>query len=358
MGKKILLALLALCLALLLGALGVAAETENATLLGAEEDIYALLYDDGKLAFQNGSEIASGKKLLDGTEPWNLATLGLLDMTSDQKSIPWVPYRKNITAVRFQTTLAPKSTAYWFAYCGNLTEFEGIEHLKTNNVTDMGGMFLRCGVTALDLSSFDTSRVTNMRAMFGGCSSLTSLDLSGWNTSNVTDMSQMFCYWDDGYYGCTSLRELDLGGFDMSRVTNMNGMFGNCVALDNLVLPVSGISSVTSTTDMFRGCKRLTKLDLCGFDTSQVTSMYSMFNGCAGLTALDLSSFDSSKVTNMSYMFSGCAGLAALDLSSFDTSKVTNMSYMFSGCAGLAALDLSSFDTSKVTNMSYMFSGC
>ena len=46
-------------------------------------------------------------------------------------------------------------------------------------------MFIESQATSLDLSSFDTSKVTNMGGMFWG-SHATSLDLSSFNTSNVT----------------------------------------------------------------------------------------------------------------------------------------------------------------------------
>ena len=54
-------------------------------------------------------------------------------------------------------------------------------------------MFFWCSsLTNLDLSSFNTSNVTDMSHMFSSCSSLTSLDLSNFNTANVTDMQSMF----------------------------------------------------------------------------------------------------------------------------------------------------------------------
>ena len=52
-------------------------------------------------------------------------------------------------------------------------------------------MFSSSNATSLDLSSFDTSKVTDMSYMF--CSSkATSLDLSSFDTSNVTNMSDIF----------------------------------------------------------------------------------------------------------------------------------------------------------------------
>jgi surface protein len=55
----------------------------------------------------------------------------------------------------------------------------------------MAYMFQDSRATTLDLSSFDTSNVVNMRSMFSN-SRATTLDLSSFDTSNVTDMSSMF----------------------------------------------------------------------------------------------------------------------------------------------------------------------
>ena len=221
----------------------------------------------------------------------------------------------------------PKSNGY----ISNLTQINFNSNFNTSKVTDMSAMFSKCSsLTSLDLSSFNTSNVTKMNSMFWGCSSLTSLDLSSFNTLNVTDMMFMFG-------GCTSLTSLDLSSLNTMNVISMRGMF--------------------------RGCSSLTSLDLSSFNTSNVTDMASMFSMCSSLTALDLRNFNTSKVIyfyNRYYegMFYNCSSLTSLDLSNFNTLSVIDMSGMFSGCSSLITLDLSNFNTSSVTNMSNMFSNC
>lgn len=57
----------------------------------------------------------------------------------------------------------------------------------------MSSMFSNCNsLSSLDVSSFDTSQVTNMSGMFRSISGLSSLDISSFDTSKVTDMSSMF----------------------------------------------------------------------------------------------------------------------------------------------------------------------
>ena len=129
---------------------------------------------------------------------------------------------------------------------------------------------------SIDLSSFDTSRVTNMSCMFNGCRELTALDLSGFNTSNVTNISGMFV-------SCESIKELDLSSFDTSNVTDMGGMFCDCDDLAHLNLSGLDTSNVTSISCMFCNCKNLTDIDMSGFNTSHILDMRSLFEGCRNL---------------------------------------------------------------------------
>ncbi len=82
--------------------------------------------------------------------------------------------------------------------------------------------------------------------MFYNCESLTSLNLSNFDTSKVTDMHLMF-------YNCESLTSLDLSNFNTSNVTNMHDMFIKCT---NLTTIYKGSKWVTAPTadDMFTGC--------------------------------------------------------------------------------------------------------
>jgi surface protein len=171
--------------------------------------------------------------------------------------------------------------------------------------------------------NFDTSKVTNMYAMFATLRKIENIDLSNFDTSQVTNMSQLF-------YACTQLKNVDLSSFNTAKVTDMSYMF-----------QTSG----------------LVELDLTPLDTSNVTNMFQMFYNCSGLVELDLTPLDTSNVTNMSAMFSRCSALTSLDLTNFDTSNVTNMSAMFNGSSALTSLDLTNFDTSKVTDMKGMFGG-
>ena len=78
-------------------------------------------------------------------------------------------------------------------------------------------MFYGSKATTLDLSSFDTSNVTNMNFMFRNSDATEIKGLNRFNTSKVTDMFYMF-------YN-SKATTLDLSSFDTSNVTDMGSMF-------------------------------------------------------------------------------------------------------------------------------------
>ena len=209
-----------------------------------------------------------------------------------------------------------------------------------NDVKELNSLNLECNT----LKIIGGSGLESTYEMFDGCR-IKSLDLSTFDTSNVTDMSKMF-------YECET-QSLNLSTFDTSKVTNMYLMFYRCQA-KSLDLSSFDTSKVTDMGYMFARCQAKS-LDLSSFDTSNVTDMSYMFARCQA-KSLDLSSFDTSKVTDMERMFPECK-VQSLDLSSFDTSNVTKMGSMFYGCEA-QSIDLSSFDTSYVLDMANMFEKC
>ena len=236
------------------------------------------------------------------------------------------------------------SMSYMFG--GSKATTLDVSNFDTSKVTYMNGMFSNSQATTLDVSNFDTSNVTDMSNMFDG-SKATTLDLSNFDTSNVTDMSSMF--------HSSQVTTLDVSNFNTSNVTDMDSMFYYSQAT-TLDLSNFDTSKVTNMKYMFQS-SQATTLDVSSFDTSKVTNMTNMFLGSQA-TTLDVSNFDTSNVTNMISMFS-YSQATTLDVSNFDTSKVTNMSYMFYNFTNLKTIYVSNkFNTDKVTDSTNMFSGC
>ena len=212
----------------------------------------------------------------------------------------------------------------------------------------MSSMFNSCGsLTSLNISTWNTSTVSNMNAMFRNCAKLTTLDLSHFKVDGVTNMGDMFS-------GCSALTALDLSHFKVDGVTSMSGMFYNCTKLTTLDLSSWKVDSVTNMNAMFQNCSSLTTLNVSNWNVGKLTNISTMFRGCSNLNNLDLSQWKTTDaLTNMSSMFYGCKALTSVDLSNFNTSNVTSMSELFFDCGNLTMVDISNFDTSKVTTWGY-----
>ena len=159
------------------------------------------------------------------------------------------------------------SMAFMFYMCGSLSSLN-LTNFDTINVTAMENMFYGCDdLTSLNLSNFDTRNVTTMKSMFEGCTSLTSLNVSGFNTKNVTDMSYMFKN--------IKVSVLDLSSFDTSKVTTTTHMFILCSDLTTIYASeLWSNSSNTSSTNMFYKCNSLSGPNGTTYSYTRVSVTY------------------------------------------------------------------------------------
>ena len=152
-----------------------------------------------------------------------------------------------------------------FDYCKGLTSLD-LSNFNTEKVTDMSGMFSDCyNLTSLNLSSFNTGKVKNMRRMFDSCKGLTSLDVSVFNTENVTSMEGMFEY-------CTGLTTLDLSSFNTENVFQMNIMFYNSSYLKTIYASDKFVATDVNGENMFLGCTSLK--GAIAYDENKTDSRY------------------------------------------------------------------------------------
>ncbi len=155
---------------------------------------------------------------------------------------------------------ANSQSGYIFYMFENLEEVNGAENFKTSNATTLKSLFYRCyKLKTIDLSSWDTSNVTDMSQLFDMTTStgstivpaLETVNLSGWDTSKVTTMSYMF-------NNCKSLIEADLSSFDTNNVTNMEHMFYLCISMEQIYIGDKWtVANVTSDNAMFNCCYAL-----------------------------------------------------------------------------------------------------
>ena len=207
-------------------------------------------------------------------------------------------------------------------------------------------MFANCErIIKLDLSSFNTSQVTNMYYMFGKCYELNEINLSNIQTKNVINMGYLF-------NKCKKLKNITLpDSFDTNNVENMEYMFHDCNSLEKIVFPTSFITKkVKSMECMFFNCYQLETLDLKNFETKELRKTGYMFNSCSKLKNIlfDSEKFKTDKVIEMGKMFYNCENLESLDIiKNFDYSNVKFMDQMFVDCKKLEVIDLSNLNINK-----------
>ena len=197
------------------------------------------------------------------------------------------------------------------------------DNVKSFNFTDAN--LVRCKFHYNDIN------VPITQASFKNCSLLKELDLSGWDTSKVTQMQFMFA-------NCSLLKELDLSGWDTSNVTQCLFMFNNMRVLQSLDLSMIDLKKCFNLTGMFTSCRTLKELNLGTLGSIKVSAASSMFAECMVLPYIDVSSFNMSTCVDINGMFRACYRLDNLDLSKWDLSSVVKINSLFDECGNMATL--------------------
>ena len=300
-------------------------------------------------------------------------------------------------------TFTPTTLSSFFAALSELETITGLEYLNTENVTDMSLLFNNCQkLTSLDVTHFNTAKVTNMYRMFNACG-LTSLDLSNFNTAKVENMELMFS-------GCSNLKTIYASDkFKTAAVTKSKNMFLGCSSLsgdidwksvkvsDKTYAKIDGgyfrdkayanrpwVKYADGTLTFRCGYKKTlgeneyelnsgeekpawetNKKNIsqvvfeASFANARPTSCYAWFQDFEKLSQIaGIENLNTANVTDMSYMFRFCSSLTSLDVTHFNTGNVTDMSDMFASCSKLTSLDVTNFNTANVKDMSDMFASC
>ena len=95
---------------------------------------------------------------------------------------------------------------------------------------------------------------------------------------------------------CSSLTSLNLSNFDTSKVTHMNNMFNDCSSLTSIDLSNFDTSKVEWMNTMFLSCSKLTSLNLSKFNTSIITTIHRMFDDCTNLGYINIINFNENKL--------------------------------------------------------------
>lgn len=166
------------------------------------------------------------------------------------------------------------------ANAGNTGVIDGV----TYTVVDFD-MLLAMVSNEEDVTKVVTSLVTNMSLLFLGNGGVFNQDISSWDTSNVTEMVSMF--------NSASAFNQDISFWDVSSVNTMLGMFTNASEF-NQDISSWDVSSVIFMSQMFYGATAFNQ-PLDNWDVSNSDSMQKMFYGATAFNQ-DISNWDVSNV--------------------------------------------------------------
>ena len=242
----------------------------------------------------------------------------------------------SINGISVLNTANVKDMSSMFSTCTGLSVLD-LSSWNVEEVEDMSLMFNSLNITDLgDLSGWDVSEVTTFSGMFRNCQRLTSLfDLSDWNVSDkCTDLSSMF-------YATDSIlpSALDLSGWDVSNVTDMSEMFYGCKSLEYLDITDWDTGNLISAYGMFQynstSSNSILKniIGIEDIDTRNLKNISHMFM-LNRFVNVDLSSWNTESLEDISYAFSGCYRQDLDKLKHWNVSSVTDMNNCFADNAG------------------------
>ena len=180
---------------------------------------------------------------------------------------------------KLKEVTVPKSVkkmgSYVFGSCGRLKKVEWnysyipartFSYCTSLDKISIKSKVQHIGIEALEgtaIKAFTVpSSVTNMQAVFQDCTNLTELDVSNWDTSKVTNMSYFLGGEED-----KKIRKLDVSKWDTGKVTNMSHMFALCSKLSHIYASSKwNTSNVTSSAYMFYNCTSLPNFDSSKID--------------------------------------------------------------------------------------------
>lgn len=277
----------------------------------------------------------------------------------------------------------PTNGFMWFDSFSSLKAIDGMEHLNTEEMSNMSMMFNGCReLKSIDLSRFNTEKVTDMSAMFKDCNDLTVLDLSTFCTDKVVDMNNMFCH-------CSALTNIYVSDkFVVTALTMENAgtdMFAKCDKLRGAVMydeEKTGKEMANYTTGYLSNIAPtepeayvVMDADLgtmtFRYDTKKPAGAYPLNTGAgipgwikvsAGVdvrTVVFDESFADARPTSGHMWFVNYYNLETITgIENLNTEEMTDMNQMFYACSSLITLDLTRFNTAKVTDMGSMFGRC
>ena len=163
---------------------------------------------------------------------------------------------------------------YVFYNCIKLVSID-VSNFNTSSVTSMQGMFAYCkSLISINLSSFNTQNVENIRDLFGYCDELSFIYGIDFDTKKVQKMQGIF-------FRNYKLQSIDLSSFNSSLVTNMDYIFGYCNSLIYLNLYSFIIKNGIPITNILKDTPSNIKICINDLNTRNILASYKKTFDCS-----------------------------------------------------------------------------
>ena len=172
-----------------------------------------------------------------------------------------------------------------------------ISEWDVSKVETMYAMFNMCRHFNSDLSNWNMSNVENINAMFYGCEKFEGKGLEKWDMSSCKTTINTFrkCY----------KLNIDLSTWNTSNITEISGIFYDCTSFEGKGLEKWDMSNVTRSVCAFSGCKNFNGKGLENWKFPKLKEAEQMFLDCENFNC-DVSNWDMSDCSDISRMFYNC----------------------------------------------------
>lgn len=247
-----------------------------------------------------------------------------------------------------------------FAKCNNLTTITGFFDNDLTNVTTLQNTFDSCKkLETIDFSRQTMDKLTTMESTFANTTNAKVIKFP--KTTNAKVTSMYTCFYNDN-----NIETLDMSGFKIGAITSARGMFASATNRDTSIEGTVEIDFGDQTFPktsgynfgiLFQYNKFIKRVNLNFMKTLTYTqSQFDyMFQGASSLVELDLTPIVINKtgLTTLRAIFDGCARLTnIIGIENIVPTKLSgsvSIQYLFRDCKSLTSIDLSAFDTTHVT---------
>ena len=230
-------------------------------------------------------------------------------------------------------------------------------------IVTANGEYLPADYNVDGFSKVVANVVPKVRVKIGACCSnfLNDNCINGegiWEGSDLIDFSECTSMNSMFMYGASRLKELDVSNWDTSKVTSFRYWFRGGGNIERIIGKLD-VSAATNMHEMFWVTSKLKEIDVSDWRFNSLLKKAPAFYNCTSLKVLDVSNWNVENITDFDYTFNGIAHRSEIiiDVSKWDVGNAVNLFNMFGSNTGIRILDFRNWDISNVTNVTGFLGG-